>query len=187
MSTGYPLPTLLRLALLALHTAPYKPLDVVLSYSQSNLQNTAFAAFAPAFRARAQVAQLVHASPFNMGLLTPHPPPWHPAPPALKAAAKRAIDACARAGWPGGLPNVAMGYAVRRTGEEAVGPDIPLVAGFSTPAEVHDAVRVWREVQDDVHRGERKEMEDIVLDILRETGYVGWAWDSPPDDLKSSA
>ena len=56
---GYPLPTLLRLALLVLHTAPYEPLDVVLSYSHLNLQNSTLIAFAPVFRERALVRQLI--------------------------------------------------------------------------------------------------------------------------------
>ncbi|PAV21138.1 Aldo keto reductase [Pyrrhoderma noxium] len=135
--TGFPLPTLLRLALLILHTPPYKPIDIILSYSHSNLQNPSFASFAPILRSRAHVSQLVAASPLNMGLLTPRPPVWHPAPEALREAVRRAVGVVAGAkalveggkeygngveqehgkggggGWEGGLPDVALGYAMR--------------------------------------------------------------------------
>ncbi|KAF8076019.1 galactose dehydrogenase [Lyophyllum atratum] len=84
--TGYPLPTLLRLALLILHTPPYRPIDVILSYSHLSLQNSTFLQYAPQLQQRAQVGQLLAASPFSMGLLTASPPAWHPAPAELSAA-----------------------------------------------------------------------------------------------------
>ncbi|KAH8118487.1 Aldo/keto reductase [Phellopilus nigrolimitatus] len=182
--TGYPLPTLLRLALLILHTPPFKPVDILLSYSHSNLQNDVFADFAPVLRARARVGQLVSASPLNMGLLTPTPPAWHPAPAELRAAVAKAVDACAA--WPGGLPNVALGYAMRKDGlfrgreQEAQMciEDIPVVVGMSVPAEVHEDVRIWREVHHRQELAERQEAEQKVISIFKDSGFLGWSWAS---------
>ncbi|KAG6866004.1 hypothetical protein C0991_009676 [Blastosporella zonata] len=169
--TGYPLPTLLRLALLILHTAPFKPVDVILSYSHLSLQNGTFLQYVPHFQERAKVGQLVTASPLSMGLLTPSPPPWHPAPPELSAVAKEAAGI-----WPDGLPNLALGYAVRNTGLNH--GNIPLVVGFSTPQEVRECVKVWRELQDGENEGRRK-AEKTAQDAFLSTGHLDWSWASP--------
>ncbi|KAI0637704.1 Aldo/keto reductase [Trametes polyzona] len=170
--SGYPLPTLLRLARLVRHTAPFRPLDVVLSYSHSNLQNATFAAFAPRLRA-AGVAQLLTASPLNMGLLTPRPPAWHPAPRALRQAAEDAARECEGAGLEGGLPSVAVGYGFRLGRELGV----PVVIGLSSPREVHESVRAWREVREGKDEAKRLALERRVVEILGE--HVGWSWASP--------
>ncbi|KAG6919316.1 hypothetical protein DXG01_007449 [Tephrocybe rancida] len=168
--TGYPLPTLLRLALLILHTPPFKPVDVILSYSHLSLQNGTFIQYAPQLRERAKVGQLLAASPFSMGLLTPSPPPWHPAPAGLSAAAKEASGI-----WPHGLPNLALGYAVRNTGSKH--GNTPLVVGFSTPKEVHECVRVWRELQDKKVES-RVEAEAAAQSEFSKAGYLDWSWAS---------
>ncbi|KZT13110.1 Aldo/keto reductase [Laetiporus sulphureus 93-53] len=175
--TGYPLPTLLRLALLALHTPPYKPLDVLLSYSHLMLQNTAFAEFAPHFRDRAKISQLLTASPLNMGLLTPKPPAWHPASQELRDAAKQASSTCAQ--WDGGLPNVAVGFSFRKANELSV----PTVVGLSNPREVHENVRVWREICEGKEEKEleRLAQEQEVLKVF--DNLKGWSWASPPSKL----
>ncbi|KAG5644923.1 hypothetical protein DXG03_007388 [Asterophora parasitica] len=168
--TGYPLPTLLRLALLILHTAPFKPVDVLLSYAHLSLQNGTFAQYAPQLRERAKVGQLLAASPFSMGLLTPSPPSWHPAPAELSAAVRQASNV-----WPQGLPDLALGYAIRNTN---IHKDVPVVAGFSKPEEVHECVRVWRELQDGNNQ-DRKKAEDDVQQIIKDSGYLDWSWASP--------
>ncbi|KAH9843713.1 NADP-dependent oxidoreductase domain-containing protein [Rhodofomes roseus] len=171
--TGYPLPTLLRLALLVLHTAPYKPLDVLLSYSHLTLQNSAFAEFAPLLRERARVGQLLTASPLNMGLLTPNPPKWHPAPPELKEAVKKVEEACAD--WDGRMVNIAVGYGYRKAAELSV----PMVAGLSNPREVHESMRAWRDLKQSSEK--RIAQEQKAFEIF--DGYQGWSWASPPDNL----
>ncbi|KAI0751260.1 Aldo/keto reductase [Daedaleopsis nitida] len=176
--TGYPLPTLLRLAILVLHTPPYKPLDVLLSYCHLSLQTNAFAAYAPAFRERAKVGQLLTASPLSMGLLTPKPPAWHPASLEVKAAARRANELCAEEGWEGGLPNLANGYGFKRGAELGV----PVVVGVSNPREVHESVRAWREVREGKDREKRTALEERVVSTFGDT--VGWSWASPPDELR---
>ncbi|KZT74499.1 Aldo/keto reductase [Daedalea quercina L-15889] len=174
--TGYPLPTLLRLALLVLHTSPYKPLDVLLSYSHLTLQNSAFADFAPIFRERARVGQLLTASPLNMGLLTPTPPIWHPAPPELKDAVKKVAEACSS--WEGGMVNVAVGYGYRTAAEL----DVPMVAGLSYPREVHESMRAWRDTKESQEKRQKRIAEERkAVEIF--DGYQGWSWASPPDNL----
>lgn len=162
--------------MLALHTAPYKPLDVLLSYSHLTLQNSAFAAYAPHLRARARVAQLLTASPLNMGLLTPTPPQWHPAPPELKDRVARAAQACE--GWDGGLVNIAVGFGYRAAAELGV----PMVAGLSYPREVHESVRAWRDTKESEEKKEKRVAQEGKA-IETFAGYQGWSWASPPDDL----
>lgn len=212
MCAGYPLPTLLRLAVLIFHSPPYKPIDILLSYSQSNIQNAAFTSFAPHFRSRAHVGQLISASPLNMGLLTPRVPAWHPAPEELREATREAVRLCEDADWEGGLPNVALGYAMREesalptpppsaggklsngngaiTTQEVLDSSsagvsgIPVVVGLSTPGEVHQAVKAWREVheEDETAAVRRKAMEQRVVEIYSKAGYENWAWSSPPKE-----
>lgn len=146
---------------------------MLLSYSHLNLQNASFAAFVPAFRARARVAQLVTASPLNMGLLTPAPPAWSPASPALRDAVSAAGDALAKK--QGGLVNVALGYAYRRAEEI----DLPTVVGLSRPSEVHETMRVWRALQlEDIEaKTARLSDEELVRKTLGD--FVEFSWASP--------
>lgn len=169
---GFPLPTLLRLAILILHTPPYKPLDVLLSYSHLCLQNSTFLEFIPHFYKRAKVGQLVAASPMSMGLLTSNPPLWHPAPPRLREAVVDASDK-----WIGGLPDLAVGYSIRHTisAEEP----LPLVVGFSSPWEVHECVKVWRDVLAGHQNDEREKGEEQAREVFRQAEFLDWSWASP--------
>ncbi|EIN10333.1 Aldo/keto reductase [Punctularia strigosozonata HHB-11173 SS5] len=167
---GYPLPTLLRIALLVLHKTG-KPLDALLSYSHLNLQNQSLLAFAPALTERAKISQLVAASPLNMGLLTGNTPTWHPAPQALKAARDKAIQISSENGST--LPDVALGYAYRLANENGW----PMIAGLSTPDEVHASVKAWRAAKEGGQVNEALEKE--VRRIFDEAGYAEWSWSSP--------
>ncbi|KAJ8462950.1 hypothetical protein ONZ45_g17750 [Pleurotus djamor] len=167
--TGYPLPTLLRLALLILHNPPYEAVDVILSYSHLNLQNTTFLTFAPHLMQRAKVKQLLAASPFSMGLLTPRPPGWHPAPENLRASAV----ALGQHVWDKGIPDLALGYAIRLT------KDVPLVAGFSSPEEVHHCMKIYAEVTKEVNKEGRIKAENLASEAFQDAGYLDWSWASP--------
>ncbi|KAJ6567226.1 Aldo/keto reductase [Mycena vulgaris] len=172
--TGYPLYTLLRIALLVLHTPPFKPVDVILSYSNLTLQSSTFLQFAPHLLGRAQVRQLLAASPFSMGLLTGvAPPPWHPASPTLLTAVIRASEESTARGR--SLADLATGYCIRHTGGA-----IPLAVGFSQPKEVHECVKVWREIEMDGEEDvKRKEQEEAAKIVFSEAGVLDWAWASP--------
>ncbi|ESK93577.1 l-galactose dehydrogenase (l-) [Moniliophthora roreri MCA 2997] len=170
--TGYPIATVLRLALLILYTPPFEPVDIVMSYAHLSLQNTLFADFAAQFKERAKVEELVTASPFNMGLLTPNIPPWHPAPPELKDAIKRATEELGEDIF----TDLALGYAIRRAEELS----IPLVTGFSSEKEVHECVRNYREIKQGGETDQkRKEREEQAREVFREAGWLDWSWASP--------
>ncbi|KAI0698867.1 Aldo/keto reductase [Cytidiella melzeri] len=173
--SGYPLPVLLRLSLLVLHTEPYEPIDVLMSYSHLNLQNSSFATFLPYFRDRAKISQLITASPLNMGLLTPSPPPWHPAPHAIMSAIREASAICDANDCEGGLVNLALGYAYR----EARKLELPTVVGLSKLSEVHQTMRAWRELKSasDDPDSVRRKSEERVLEHLKE--FKDYSWSSP--------
>lgn len=78
--------------------------------------------------------------------------------------------------WKGGLPNLAMGYALGRN--SGVMADIPTVAGFSRTSEVHEAVAVWREVANGASGG-RRERENAIIETLGESGWENYSWRSP--------
>ncbi len=71
--------------------------ETVLSFCRYELNDTALASLLPYFQQRG--IGVINASPTGMGLLTPRGvPPWHPAPPALIAGARRAVDYCQSVG-----------------------------------------------------------------------------------------
>lgn len=163
------------MAILALHTPPYKPLDVILTYSHSNLQNSSLTEFASAFSSRAKVGQVITASPLNMGLLTPKPPSWHPAPKSLLEAVEEVNQQSAQ--WDGGLPNIALGYAAK----VAMELQMPLVVGLSSLKEVHEVCSVWSQVDNNARSDERTLQEDAVRGIFEQAGFLDWSWSSTAD------
>ncbi|SJX62904.1 related to ARA2-NAD-dependent arabinose dehydrogenase [Sporisorium reilianum f. sp. reilianum] len=158
--SGYPLPVLLRLSRLVATTAPYRPLDVVLSYSNHCLHSdvlqgwkTLFAADPRGDSGADSLAQLawtapllMNGSPFSMGLLTDGTPPaWHPASAALKAATKEASQQLVAQG--SSLTLTSLTYGLR--GSElrhasANGPQLRTLVGLSHPDHVHSAVEAYR-------------------------------------------
>lgn len=120
-----------------------------------------------------------------MGLLGPKRPTWHPAPQDMIEAARVAEATAATTsgvGWPGGLPNLALGYAFRRPKSHAeISPynDVPTVVGLSSPEEVHDAIAVWREVSIPGRNTVRKSKEDVIRGLFRATGWLDWSWSTP--------
>ncbi len=85
--TGYPLKMLVDIA-------KEVPVDTILSYCHYNLMNTDMDSELTPF-ARARGIGLISASGLHMGMLTAGgAPEWHPAPIAVKSAAKRAVEFC---------------------------------------------------------------------------------------------
>ena len=144
----------------------------MLSYSHLCLQNSVFAQFVPHLKERAKIRTLLTASPLNMGLLTRQPPSWHPGLPEMKEAVE-----AARASWEGDFVDLALGYALGATG--IARGNIPLVAGFSNPREVHECVQIWRELQEGGDNGARKAGEERAKEAFRRAGYLDWSWSSP--------
>ncbi|KAG8679578.1 hypothetical protein FRC09_018866 [Ceratobasidium sp. 395] len=170
--TGYPLPVLLRLGRLV--AAKGNPPDIIMSYSHFNLQNHAFESFAPLFR-ETGAKQLLVASPLSMGLLTDNPPKWHPAgAEMIKFKDSQLLPMCKS--WLGGLPNVALGYVLAQNSGAMAG--VPLVAGFSRRSEVHEAVAVWREVENGSSDA-RKDLEANIVETIRKASWENHSWKSP--------
>ncbi|CDS00177.1 related to ARA2-NAD-dependent arabinose dehydrogenase [Sporisorium scitamineum] len=158
--SGYPLPVLLRLSRLVATTAPYRPLDVVLSYSNHCLHSDVLQGWKALFAADPRgdsgkdllkelawtAPLLINGSPFSMGLLTDGtPPPWHPASAALKAATKEASSLLVAQG--SSLTLTSLTYGLR--GSElphasAKGPQLGTLVGLSHPDHVHSAVEAYR-------------------------------------------
>ena len=85
--TGYSLANLISIAARV-------PVDSLLTYCRYNLMTSAIdQAFIPF--ARQHGLGVINASPLHMGLLTEAgAPAWHPAPPAVKAAARQVVELC---------------------------------------------------------------------------------------------
>jgi D-arabinose 1-dehydrogenase len=140
-ASAYPLPTLLRLSLLVLHTAPFEPVDIIQTYSHQNLQNTGLSAYLPEFKTRAKVGTVMNASPLNMGLLTTAgPPDWHPAPKELRECVNEAKEMVKASGVKvmGGevqravkLEDLAVSFGMRGLGN-GQGSAPPVVVGCGT-------------------------------------------------------
>lgn len=177
--SGYPLSVLLRLAILVKHTAPYKPLDVVLSYCHLNLQNRTLLDFKTAFDQRAGVKQVIAASPLSMGLLTPNPPAWHPASDNFKGAVKEAVRASGKPDGQSGLPELALEYAFQKAREV----ETPTVVGLGSLNDVHENARIWYSV-DKQGLGEDEEWKQRVQDVISvfgegDGGLLDRSWDNP--------
>jgi L-galactose dehydrogenase len=71
--------------------------ETALSFCRYELNDTALDSLVPYFRDKN--VGIINASPTGMGLLTERGvPPWHPAPPAMIAGARRAVDYCKSVG-----------------------------------------------------------------------------------------
>lgn len=87
--TGLPLTVLKRV----LDRTESGLVETVLSFCRYTLNDSALASLLPYF-AQKEVG-VINASPTGMGLLTPRGvPSWHPATPAMTAAARQAVDYC---------------------------------------------------------------------------------------------
>ncbi|PWZ02217.1 DUF21-domain-containing protein [Testicularia cyperi] len=157
--SGYPLPVLLRLSRLVATNAPYRPLDVILSYSNHCLHSDVLIGWKDLFAADPRGTDssslpdlqwkppiLMNGSPFSMGLLTDGgPPPWHPASEELKAATQEASRQLLAKGE--NLSLTALTYGLRgselaqSTGEQ---PQLRTLVGLSHPDHVHSAVEAYR-------------------------------------------
>ncbi|KAF9520708.1 hypothetical protein BS47DRAFT_1370284 [Hydnum rufescens UP504] len=183
---GYPLPILLRLAVL-IRARFAEPVDVVLSYSHYTLQNDAFAAYVPHFTSPsgAHVGQLFCASPLSMGFFSPNVPSWSPVTPGMREARARAIQICETANWPGGLTNLALGFGLRRSEGGGIPAHVPTVIGLSRLEEVHESVKIWGQVNGPwAQRSDaeaRQALENQVRDCFVQSGWFNWSWASPSE------
>jgi L-galactose dehydrogenase len=133
--TGYP-PRVLR------RIAEATPVDSILTYCHYNLLNTDMDGVLTAF-ARERGIGLINASGLCMGILTEHgPPAWHPAPPQVRDAGKKAAEFCRHHG--ADLPAVALRFCL----------DHPYVSstliGMATMKQVEASLRLLQSSTDKV-------------------------------------
>jgi len=165
-----------------------RPLDAVQAYAHLTLQNATLPPFARALRTRARVAQVLAASPLGMGLLAPPPAPpaWHPAPPAVRAAAQEAVRAVGESE----IAQLALAWSVRAAqgagdgeiglGSSPVGVEgkMPVVVGTSNLREVHAAIEAWRWARDESRRDELESKAGLARGVFERTGTAGYTWPS---------
>lgn len=199
--SGYPLGELVRLSRLIASHAPYRSLDMVLSYSNHTLHADLLPAWQALFDASPSGApwtppMLLNASPFSMGLLADRgPPAWHPADATLRTATHAALqeiqqDAAARTASPIPADQVLATTALFRglRGSEVVTrdgvPALRTLLGMSNTDEVHTAIATYRilAAHGDPARAQLAAYEALVRQRLVEAGSADQTWASPPAD-----
>ncbi|HVU25726.1 MAG TPA: aldo/keto reductase [Opitutus sp.] len=87
--------------------------ETVLSFCHYELNDSSLETLVPYFREKG--VGVINASPTGMGLLTPRGvPAWHPAPPALVAGVRKAVEYCASVG--ADIVKLAIQFAVAHPG-----------------------------------------------------------------------
>ncbi|MEO6034970.1 MAG: aldo/keto reductase [Verrucomicrobiota bacterium] len=135
-------------------------LDVVLSYNQYTLQNTRLADELVPFLQSKNVG-ILNAGPFSARLLTNAPlPKWLKEPEAVKAAARRAAEHCARRGVD--LAKLALQFSIAN-------PDITTtVAGSANPENIRKWIQ-WAE--DPIDAALLAEVQEI-FEPLKNIGHT---------------
>ena len=178
--SGYPLEVICQLSECVLRETG-EPLDMVMSYANFTLQNTALAGAALERLKAAGVSVVPNASPLGMGLLRRDGPPvgltdFHPAGKDLRAAIKSASDFCDGHGeklevvairfaletWikagscVGSLGDPASGVPWRHETIEELGGDKlgVSVVGVSKASELEKTLQVWRSILDGLENGQ---------------------------------
>ncbi|KAI9703533.1 MAG: hypothetical protein M1820_005837 [Bogoriella megaspora] len=179
--SGYPIDVLCTLAE-RIKDETGQPLDIVLSYANFTIQNSALATKGVHRLKAAGVDVVPNASPLGMGLLRQCGPPmvgedWHPSPPGLRAAVHQASNFCDSHGER--LEVIAIRYALEEwlregssvgsRGDPASG--VPWeresnktnlgghklgvsVMGASTIPELEKTMQVWRSILDGLENGQ---------------------------------
>ncbi|KAK4054879.1 hypothetical protein OIV83_000803 [Microbotryomycetes sp. JL201] len=185
--SGYPLPTMLRLARLI--AAKLEPLDVIQSYCHFTLQNTSLASWYPLFK-QAGVKQIINASPLSMGLLrTDSSPAWHPASPALQQARRDIVQVLSAKNVL--LEDVALGFGFASAALDPDSVATPTVVGLTSPDQVVSTMKVYESIYgrgeprrgrlpgsglDSPELAEQLEYERTVLEIIQKSGTYQWCW-----------
>jgi L-galactose dehydrogenase len=109
------------------------PVDTILSYCRYNLLITDMDWALTPFAAKSRIG-LLNAAPMHMGVLTDQgPPDWHPAPPQVKEAARRAAEYCRARGEC--LSGVALRFCLDHRSVAST------VVGMATQAQVEANLR----------------------------------------------
>ncbi|ORY26670.1 Aldo/keto reductase family-domain-containing protein [Naematelia encephala] len=178
---GYPLPLLLRLSLMILHTTGI-PLDIVQSYAHQTVQNAALGeGYLEAFTEKAKVNQVVNAAPLSMGILTTRGgPDWHPviaSKSPLEAVCKQAVELCQQRETSIEVVGTDFGFRVLRQQDLK---RVPVVIGCKNLQEMERTLKSWWAVNNsDGHVKEIGEVEKQVMALFDQRGVRNWSWQSP--------
>jgi L-galactose dehydrogenase len=152
--TGYP-PKLLR------RIAEAVPVDSILSYCHYNLMNTEMDEVLTGF-ARERGIGLINASGLHMGILTEQgPQAWHPAPPEVREAGKKAAEYCRAHG--ANISEVALRFCL---GNPYVASTL---VGMGNPQEVEAGLQLLQGTTDPVLL---QQIEEILAPVFN------YAWPS---------
>ncbi|CAO3586382.1 unnamed protein product [Absidia cylindrospora] len=178
--SGYPLPVLLKIA--QHQHEKGQPLDVILSYSHYNLQNTSLSDYTPLFRT-AGVRYILNASPLNMALFREAgPPEWHPAYAELRQAAHQ----CAQVAKENGLNISTLASMFAFNGRDTFQLDSTVI-GLERKEEVQQAIRAWKTTKAREEGSEQvPPVETKVLDQINALlkPHKNYSWQSPsPKEL----
>ena len=175
---GYPLPTLLRLCLLA-QKAGIK-IDIVQTYAQQTIINPSLTGGYLASFAQAGVDKVTNAAPLAMGILTTAGgPEWHPTNrergPSFEAC-REASALCQEKGT--SIEAVSLGFGMKALSTPS-GADIPVVIGCKSIQEIKRTVEQWKKVNEGEKSEKEKEIEQEVIEIFKRRGVLGVSWESP--------
>ena len=167
--SGLPIDLLYQLAVrILLYTG--RPLDVVLSYCNLTLQNTALLDYVDQFTRDARVSTLLNASPLAMGLLrSQDPPAWHPASKDLREAVRHASNVCGKVHGRE-LANVALEYTFSKWSQGST------IVGMDSIQQVDTVLNAITQPQNSA---------DVIYDIqsILEP-YHNRLWPSPPESYQ---
>lgn len=175
---GFPLPFLLRLALL-IREQTGEGIDVLQSYSHQTLLNSALADRYVVEFEKAGVKQVVNAAPLSMGILTTQGgPDWHPfryeSGGKIFEATREASRLCQERGTT--LEAVASDFGYRPV-HHSNGNLVPVVIGCKDLSEVHRTLESYARVAYD--RVDSRETQDEVCALFKARGVAGFSWASP--------
>ncbi|KAK9450588.1 NADP-dependent oxidoreductase domain-containing protein [Limtongia smithiae] len=164
--SGYPVSVLVTLCELVRKKLG-RPIDVVLSYSNFNIQNRVLKNYLPKFDA-AGVKHVLNGSPLSMSLLRSQPPhSFHPASAELKGRVTKAAEYTVSKDVD--LADLSMRYALRNW-------HAPTVIGWSSLYEVDRGLEAYWDSQNDELAKTDEVLVSQVQKILGDT--VDSVWDS---------
>lgn len=180
---GFPLPFLLRLALLIRDQTGHG-VDVLQTYSHQTLLNSALADRYLVEFEKAGVKQVINAAPLSMGILTTQGgPDWHPFRHEnggeIFKATREAVKLCQEQGTT--LEAVASDFGYRPV-HHSNGNLVPVVIGCKDLSEVHRTLESYARVTYD--RVDSRDLQEKVRELFVNRGVAGYSWQSPgPDNM----
>ena len=170
---GYPLPILLRAALMVLDVTG-EPIDVVQTYGHQTLMNDTLAtAFLKEFTGNAKVRYVTNASPLQMGFLTTAGrAPWQTAQAPIEAARLAAVDICRQEGV--SLEEVACNYGYKQL-YQSDGTMVPIVLGCKSLEELQSSLASFVSAV----QGGRPELKPLIerlRKLFEEMGVLDYSW-----------